>query len=240
MKKATWSLWSWEGRLGPLAGIRTWWLDGRSPTVPFFYKLAGNTPRSIAIFQVCFSIICWGLLALLVARAVHFAWLKPFAFLIVLVFSLSAPVIMWDGFILSDSISFALMALLIANFFWLLESWDWRKAVLALFVGLLWVFSRDTNAWVILMLAGSFIIMAAWWRSRRYLLMGAAFVLIFEANEISQSYSHRWTSPFINVVGRRILPNPEWTAYFAGLGMPVTPALMRFPDNSPGLKTTHF
>ena len=226
-KKASWPLWGGDGRLGPFGALKNWWLDGRSPTVPFFYKLAGNTSHSIAVFQVCFSILCWGLLALLVARAVQFAWLKPFAFLIVLMFSLSAHIIMWDGIILSDSISFSLMALVIANFFWLLESWHWRKAVLVLVVGLLWAFSRDTNAWLILMLGCSLIIVAALRWSRHYLLIGAAFVMIFGANEISQNYSQRWVMPFINVVGRRILPNPEWTAYFAGLGMPVTPALMR-------------
>ena len=72
-KKASWPLWGGDGRLGPFGALKNWWLDGRSPTVPFFYKLAGNTSHSIAVFQVCFSILCWGLLALLVARAVQFA-----------------------------------------------------------------------------------------------------------------------------------------------------------------------
>lgn len=110
-KKASWPLWGGDGRLGPFGALTNWWLVGRSPTVPFFYKLAGNTAHSIAVFQVCFSTLCWGLLARLVARAIQFAWLKPFAFLIVLMFSLSAHIIMWDGIILSDSISFSLMAL---------------------------------------------------------------------------------------------------------------------------------
>jgi hypothetical protein len=55
----------------------------------------------------------------------------------------------------------------------------------------------------------------------------AVSALLFIANEVSQSYSRRWITPFFNVIGRRILPNAESTASFAQLGMPITPALMR-------------
>jgi hypothetical protein len=226
-KKASWPLWSWEGRLGPLGGLRTWWLEGRSPTVPFFYKLAGNTPGSITIFQSGFSILCWSLLAWMVSRTVQLDWLKPIAFLIVLMFSLSDLVIMWDGFMLSDSISISLMTLFVTACFWLLKQWHWGKAFAMLAVGFLWAFSRDTNAWVIFMVASALIIGGALKRSLRYLVIAAIFVMVFFTNEISQNYSQRWVSPFLNVVGRRILPNPEWTAYFARQGMPVSPALTR-------------
>jgi hypothetical protein len=225
--KASWPLWSWGNRLGPLEGVARWWLHGRSLTVPLFYKLAGNVPYSIAIFQLCLSIMCWGLLATFVVRAVDFDLLKPFAFLIILLFSLSDHIIMWDSFLLSDSIALSLLALFVASWLWLLESWHWRKAVLMLTVASLWAFSRDTNAWVILMLAGFLLLVGSLWRSRRYLSIAAVFVMGFIANEVSQNYSKRWVEPFFNVVGRRILPNTERTAYFAQDGMPVTPALLR-------------
>jgi len=226
-QKASRPLWSMEDRIGPLGGIVIWWLKGRPPTVPLFYKLAGNTPNAIAMFQLIFSLLSWGVLALLVSRAIAVDWLKLFAFLLIQIFSLSSSVILWDGFILSDSISISLMVLFIACWLWLLESSHWYKAVLTIMVAFLWAFSRDTNAWVLLMLAGLLTIIGGLSRSRTYLLMAAAFTLVFVANEVSQKYSRRWVTPFINVVGKRILPNPEWTAYFGQLGMPVTPALMR-------------
>jgi hypothetical protein len=65
-----------------------------------------------------------------------------------------------------------------------------------------------------------------WW-SRRCLLIAPVLVMFFIANEVPQSYSRRWVTPFFNVIGRRILPNAESTASFAQLGMPITPALMR-------------
>src|SRR5262249_23869578 len=111
-EKANWPLWSWGQHTGPLGGIMTWWLQGRSPTVPLFYKIAGNIPRNITILQLSFSIFSWAALALLVSRALLFFWLKPFAFLIILLFSLSDHIIMWDGALLVDSISLFIMALL--------------------------------------------------------------------------------------------------------------------------------
>lgn len=209
-------------RFGPLG----WWMLGRSPTVPLFYKLAGNVPHSIAILQVSLSILSWGFLAMLVSRALQTDWLKLAVFLIILLFSLSDDIMIWDGFLLSDSISLSLMALLVGSWLWLLEKWDWRKAALMLIVAFLWAFSRDTNAWVIFILACLLITVGSLSRSRHYLFIAAVFVMFFTANEISQNYSRRWVTAFINVVARRILPNPEWTAYFAQRGMPVTPALM--------------
>ena len=226
-QKADWPLWSWGQHTGPLRGIMTWWLQGRSPTVPLFYKMAGNVPRNIVILQLSFSILSWGLLAVVVSRAIQFSWLKPFAFLIILLFSLSDHIIMWDGALLSDSISLSLLALFIASWLWLLENWHWRRAALMLAVAFLWVFSRDTNAWIILMLAALLLLIGRFSRSRRCLLIASVFVVFFLANEVSQSYSHRWVEPFYNIILQRILPNAEWTASFARLGMPVTPALMQ-------------
>ena len=225
--KASWPLFSWGNRLGPIEGVAKWWLRGRSLAVPLFYKLAGNTPHSIALFQLFLAIACWGLLAVLVARAVQVDVLRPIAFLIILLFSLSDEIIMWDGFLLSDSIALSLMVLFIASWIWLLESWHWGKALLMLVVAFLWTFSRDTNAWVILMLAAFLFVIGSLWRSRRYVSIGVVFVILFIANEVSQNYAERWFMPFLNVVGRRILPNTESTAYFARHGMPVTPALLR-------------
>jgi len=195
--------------------------------VPFFYKLAGNIPHSIALLQLSFSILCWGLLAIAVSRALQFYWLKPFAFLIILLFSLSDHIIMWDGAMLSDSISLSLMALFVASWLWLLENWNWQRAALMLMVAFLWAFSRDTNAWVVLMLAALLLTIGSLCRSRRCLSIVPVLVMFFIANELSLNYSRRWVTPFFNVIGRRILPNAESTAFFAQFGMPVTPALMR-------------
>ena len=196
--------------------------------MPLFYKLAGNTPHSIALFQVFLAIACWGLLAVFfVARAVQVDVLRPIAFLIVLLFSLSDEIIMWDGFLLSDSIALSLMVLFIASWIWLLESWHWGKALLMLVVAFLWTFSRDTNAWVILMLAAFLFVVGGLWRSRRYASIGAIFVILFIANEVSRNLREALVRAFPQRGRSKNLPNSESTTYFARHGMPVTPALLR-------------
>jgi hypothetical protein len=226
VNKATWPLWSSGERLGPLEGSAVWLLRGRSLTVPLFYKLVGNVPLSIATFQLFFSIVCWGLLALAVTAVVQTDLLKLVAFLFISLFSLSDQIVMWDGFLLSDSIALSLMVLFIANWLWLLNGWHCAKVMLLLIVGFLWVFSRDTNAWAILMLS-CLLLTAGIVSSRRYLFLATVFIAIFVMNEISQNYSKRWLAPFVNVIGKRILPDPKRTAYFEQLGMPVAAEVMR-------------
>jgi hypothetical protein len=191
------------------------------------FKLMGNDPPSIAVFQSGFSIACWALLAFFVARALRSSWLKPLAFGIVLLFSLSAEIIMWDGVLLSDSVSLSFMALFIAGWLWVLESWRWHKAALIVLVALFWSFTRDTNAWLVLMTAGALMLGAAAGQiQRRYVLVAAALAVVFSVNDYSANRARRWVVAFMNNVGLRILPFPESTEYFRQLGMPVTPALM--------------
>jgi hypothetical protein len=203
------------------------WGGPRPWTTPLVFKLMGNDPLSIKAFQSGFSIACWALLAFFVARALRSSWLKLLAFGIVLLFSLSAEIIMWDGVLLSDSISLSLMALFIAGWLWLLESWRWHKAALIVLVALFWAFTRDTNAWLVLMTAGALMIGAAAGQiQRRYVLVAAALAIVFAVNDYSANRARRWVAAFMNNVGLRILPFPERTEYFERLGMPVTPALM--------------
>jgi hypothetical protein len=226
--KASWPLLSWGQHTGPLEGISIWWLQGRPPTVPFFYKLLGKSPNSIAGFQLALSILCWGLLALSVARAVRVPQLRPIVFVAILVFSLNDYIVLWDGVLLSESISISLMALLMAVWFWLIEGWHRQKVVLLLVVAFAWAFARDSNAWAILVLAALLTAIAVLRRSRRYAVIGAAFVLLFVANDVSDNWSKRWQIGFMNVMGQRILPDQERTLYFVKRGMPLTPAVTRF------------
>ena len=205
----------------------SFWAGPRPWTTPLVFKLLGNDPPSIAAFQLTFSIVSWGLLALCVARVVRFSWLKPVAFGFIVLFSLSAEIIMWDGVLLSDSISLSFMALFIAVWLWGLESWRWHKAALIVLVALFWSFARDTNAWIVLMTAGALMIGAAAGQIQRcYVLIAATLAIVFAVNDYSANRARRWVVAFMNNVGLRILPFPERSEYFERLGMPVTPALI--------------
>ena len=203
------------------------WVGARPWSTPLVFKVLGNDPPSIAVFQLTFSIVSWALLALCIARTVRVSWLKPIALSFILLFSLSAEIIMWDGVLLPDSISLSFMALLVAAWLWVLEFWRWYKAALVVLVALFWSFTQDTNAWVVMMIGGALLMGVTAGRfRRRYVLIATAFAIIFAINDYSANRARRWVVAFMNNVGLRILPIPERTEYFAQAGMPITPALL--------------
>jgi hypothetical protein len=203
------------------------WSGSRPFTVPLVYNLLDNNFQLIVIFQSALSMFSWSLLAVSVARLVQLHWFKPIAFAIVLIFGMSSEIIMWDWVILSESISLSLLALFIASWLWLIEEWQWHKVWVVMLVGVLWVFTRDPNAWAVLILAGLLALVAIVWRThRRYFILAIIFIAFFTASNASSNLGERWVFPFENVLAKRILPVPERTAYFAEHGMPITPALM--------------
>src|SRR5262249_55031114 len=93
-------LWSWRFYTGE-----------RGFTLPLVYKaITGAEARTLA--QVALSTLAWLVLAATVARCLRGAVLRPVAFTAVLVFSLSTEIVLWDTLELSESITFALTALL--------------------------------------------------------------------------------------------------------------------------------
>jgi len=197
------------------------------PTVPLIYKLLGESPYLIAYFQSALSILSWSLLAVCVAREMRAWWLRIVSFAAILTISLSSDVIIWDWNILSESLSLSLLALFFANWLWLVREWKWYKAIPIAIIGFFWMFARDSDAWLILMIAILLALVGVTWRAqRRYLILAAIFVMFFIAYNVSLNESQRWVQATCNVISLRILPDSDRTAFFAEHGMPITPALM--------------
>jgi hypothetical protein len=200
----------------------------RPPVFPLLLKLFGNDEETVAWAQGIISIASWGILAVAVAYSLHASFLKPAAFGMILLLSLDRYIIGWDSVLLTESLSLSLMALFIAGWSWLIKGWSWGKVIFLLLVALFWTFSRDTNAWVILMIALFLLLLLALRViDRKYLILAAAFVVMFFLSNLSADLGDRWVFPFQNVLGRRILPDARATEFFAGCGMPVSPALMQ-------------
>ncbi|MBM3125419.1 MAG: hypothetical protein FJZ87_10175 [Chloroflexi bacterium] len=62
------------------------------------------------------------------------------------------------------------------------------------------------------------------------LFPAAVFLLIFLLSNLSADTSERWIFPFLNVLGKRILPYSSSVAYFEACGMPVTSQLLELAD----------
>lgn len=205
----------------------SFWLSVKPPVLPLFYKILGDDAVIISTFQLWFSIVSWGVLSYTVASAVQFDFIRPLAFALVLAFSMSEEIIMWDYLIISDSIALSILALFCAICLWALQRWNTPIALLLIFFAVILAFSRDTYAYVLLMIAAGLVVVYFLSKFRsQFLLVSGVFTLIFIASNALASVSLHWYTPLLNTIGLRVLPNPEYRAYFESKGMPVSDALL--------------
>ncbi len=217
---------------------REFWTGARPPVTAFFWKLVNAEPEKIFDLQLYFSILGWGILAFFVAYALKSYLLKPFAFMIVLAFSLSRDIFMWDPFLGSESIAFSLTALFLASSIWLLMEWKAYKAALLIFTALLIVLTRDTYAYLLVMLAP--ILLAVFWSGKhRWNAAGIsfAFILSFAISSELAVVGLRPLRAILMNTSLRIYPSETYTEYFRHHGMPVDDRLVEMARNiEPGKK----
>ena len=185
------------------------------------------------------SIACWGALAVAAARAVRVRIWQLVTLATVLAFSLSFAVIRWDRLLLSESLSISLMAAVAAAWLELVRS-PRRTAIVAVLVtNLLWVFARDTNAYLTLLSA----LPALVWvlrpgrLNRRWpAVLTVGLVAIFAASTASalsqEAQLRRNERPLLHVVGQRVLHDPQKLRFFRAHGMPAPTPLVRRRSNS--------
>ena len=166
--------------------------DNRPPVYPALLKILRGDFYTTAVFQTVFSIFAWGLLALAVAGLFPLI-LRPVAFGLILLVSLTRHVAGWDVVILTESLSLSLMALFLAAWFWLLGGWSWYKALALSLTAFLWVFTRDTNAWVLLMIAAAIVLAVLFYgASKKYVWVSAIFVILFGLSTWNADIGNRW------------------------------------------------
>ena len=205
---------------------KDFWANTRPPVFPLLLKYYAADKVKIAAFQAAFSIFAWGMLALSMAYALK-GFLRPIAFGLILALSLDHHIAGWDMVLLTESLSVSLMALFLAVWLWLLRNWSWGKVGILSLVAFLWAFTRDTNGWILLMLATLTLLGVLFFGARkRYLSVALAFGLIFALSNFSANKGDRWVFPFQNVLAQRILTDQEATAFFSDCGMPITLELL--------------
>jgi hypothetical protein len=191
-------------------------------TVPLLYKLVASDENRI-IAQLVISTLCWLVLAAVVASAVRNRVIRPVAFATVLAFSLTKEVILWDPLLLSESLTFALTAVVLAAWLALVQRPTPARAGLVLVLLLFWTFARDSNAYVVLAVAVIVAVSLVDERRRRLkLALLGGCVVIFAASFASAEAGQRWLLPIHDVVFRRVIPTPDMSRYFAQHGLVTT------------------
>jgi hypothetical protein len=199
------------------AAIFSWrFFAGERPfTVPLLYRAVGGDHGRI-VAQLVFSTVCWLVLAWAVSRSLKWQRMRPWAALLVLLFSLTAPVIMWDTVLLSESVTISLFALAVALALLVVQrpTW-WLVGGFVATIGL-WVFARDSNAYVAACVAVAAALMAIRPGFRREKAAVALGCLAFAgAGYASANHGGRWWAPMWDVWTQRIEPSPQKKAYFA-------------------------
>ena len=163
-------------------------------------------------------------------------------FVVPLVVSLTPLVAEWNFIALSESFSLSVFFAFVA--FWILflktKHPFWLGGICV--AALCWGGMRDSNSYVLVMIAVvialimlvripltrlGFASRLPRFLSVSFVALCIFFVTIFALMDASreQAPRWRWVFPLHNVIGKRILPDPEYVAYFSDHGMPIGPAL---------------
>jgi hypothetical protein len=204
------------------------WSGGRPFVFPLLLKITGQDIQATAAVQLGLSIVSWGALAWVLASLASTSWLALLSFSWMLLLSLIPHLAGWDFTMLSESLSISFSVLFVASGLWLLRGWRWYKVAVMCAAGVFMGFTRDTNIYLLLILA--ILLLASvllGWTGKRALVLAAVFMIIFLLGNASANMGERWVSPLINIIGRRVLRDLSAQNYMESCGMPVTPELMR-------------
>ena len=188
--------------------------------------------------QTVISILCWVIGALLLASSLNGWFSKALIVLLVLAFGFVPQVADWDSILSSESLSISLFILLVGLLIKALPNGEddsfgsWIAAILLLPVNVLWIFTRDTNSYFIVIEALALIIGGiVYWVRRKgqrvsALLCGFCLAALFVFQQGTFRESERWLVPLLNNMTANVFPYEERVAFFEENGMPVDEELL--------------
>jgi hypothetical protein len=203
------------------------WAGLRPPVVPLVYKLLGGNFRTIVMVQTLLSISAWLFFAWSLQQWLRSRAVKLFTFTLLLLVASSRPMVVWESCLMSESISISLFIAATGAWLWFIRDGGWLRFTLLFVLSVLWLLSRETNVWLMGLVAVLCLPAGILKKDKKYLFLLAGFSVAFIMSDISSSMGQRWAFPLLNVLSRRILPVDENRAFFERHGMPVTPALIR-------------
>jgi hypothetical protein len=192
---------------------------------PLLWKLLpGSTDVAAPIAQWLISVAAWLVLACVVYRVLRHRAAKLAGFALVLAFSLVPAVAVWDGALLTESLTLSLGALLLAALLLLVETPTWPHVAAVMLVSLLLAGTRAPNGY----LAPFVLIPVALLVARRSERV-AWFVAVGSVALVAMTYAtsnvRQWEIALAEIVAGRVLHKPAEQAYFVDRGLPVWTSL---------------
>ena len=195
------------------------WLGSRPPVMPLLLGLSGGEPgRSFVIVQVVIAAACWAWLATELAVSMASTRWGSVAAVVIVGFSLTEPVAMWDRQVLTESLTLAFLAATCAGVLCFCRSQTAITGGILLAICLVWGLTRDSVA-VTLVVAG----LASAVGVRRHRVawaVGLGVVAIGLVTGSAATYADRGQVPLSHVYFARVLPFPDRVAWFEARGMP--------------------
>lgn len=227
--------------LAPPSPVNSHLVGVRPSVVVLFYKLFGThkfesyitttfvqDDMPLLYAQAVTSLVAFSLLAFACAKTAQTRKGHLSLFILPLLFSFIPSVIRWNFTARSESLSISLFVVFVAVWILFLQTKHLSLLVSVALVALLWAGVRDTNAYVLVMIALA--IMAALVRAFQFkksmMMICIWFVCIFSLSDYSANIGSRWVNSFHNNILIRILPVPEHVSFFTDHGMPINPDLM--------------
>lgn len=182
--------------------------------------------------QTVISIVCWVLCAVLVASSLNGVFTKALAVFLILSCGFVPQIADWDSILSSESLSFSLFILSVGLLFKVIPDGrkdrvtSWLAAFGLIIVNFFWVFTRDTNAYFVIVEALLLIISGIiFWIRRKgqrvsTLLCGFFLLGIFFFHQGTMRESERWLLPFLNNMITNVFPYEDRVAFFEEMEMP--------------------
>ena len=203
-------------------------------TVPLLYKVANSDPETIIQLQKFFHALSTFFLCsvlLLFFKKEHSKYV--FLFLWYLLMSWW-NILGWTHTLISESLSISFMFLWIASFLLLFYKRTVFYIILHIIITIFFSFTRDTWPYILVLFYGIFAIIAIKWE-RKILVSVISLLIIscavFVIQQKSAQIGQRYRLPIMNNIVFRILPNEEYTVWFANKGMPCIDQLKKQYSN---------
>lgn len=182
--------------------------------------------------QTVISIVCWVVCAVLVASSLNGVFTKALAVFLILSCGFVPQIADWDSILSSESLSFSLFILSVGLLFKVIPDGrkdrvtSWLAAVGLIIVNFFWIFTRDTNAYFVIV-EGLLLIISGiiFWVRRKgqrisTLLCGFFLLGIFFFHQGTMRESERWLLPFLNNMITNVFPYEDRVAFFEEVEMP--------------------
>ncbi|MFH1418669.1 MAG: hypothetical protein ABII12_10350 [Planctomycetota bacterium] len=202
----------WPAADPPIEGLRV--IGPRPPVYPLLLKLTGDG-AALCYVQTVLSVACWcffGWAIFGTPGVVFGAVLANF------------PVVwLWNHTLLSESLSFSLLAASFGAIGLLAKKSTRRRLILASCVLAAFAFTRDSNIFLlpVLVLPCLLVRLKASWP------LACVALVVFATGFISARLSNRWQWGHANAITARILPDAQAVAFFSEAGMPTDDAVLR-------------